>query len=390
MKKILVPIITLIVSLICLDNYAQEIAYESFGKGIKVQAKDSSFYAKIGFRFQSLFSSSLNLENDVWDRSMMIRRSRLKAEGWALSPKFSYKVELALSNRDIKGGSKTEFGNTANIILDAVLKYHINSNWSLWFGQTKLPGNRERVFSSQKLQFVDRSLVNARFNLDRDVGVQLHHKGNIGNLVVKEAFSLSLGNGRNVIINDENGYQYTGRIEFLPMGEFTGKGDYYGADLAREKTLKMAIGITADYNNNAFRSRGNLGSFLIDPVSEDYITDNLNTLFVDAIVKKNGFSSQAVYAIRKSPNSLGDFGVGQGLNLQAGYVFTNKVEFAARYSNINAELISSLNDQSEYALGFSKYFSGHNLKCQADLSYHDLELTEDDFLRFRLQVEFAL
>ena len=390
MKKILVPIITLIVSLICLDNYAQEIAYESFGKGIKVQAKDSSFYAKIGFRFQSLFSSSLNLENDVWDRSMMIRRSRLKAEGWALSPKFSYKVELALSNRDIKGGSNAEFGNTANIILDAVLKYHINSNWSLWFGQTKLPGNRERVFSSQKLQFVDRSLVNARFNLDRDVGVQLHHKGNIGNLVVKEAFSLSLGNGRNVIINDENGYQYTGRIEFLPMGEFTGKGDYYGADLAREKTLKMAIGITADYNNNAFRSRGNLGSFLIDPVSEDYITDNLNTLFVDAIVKKNGFSSQAVYAIRKSPNSLGDFGVGQGLNLQAGYVFTNKVEFAARYSNINAELISSLNDQSEYALGFSKYFSGHNLKCQADLSYHDLELTEDDFLRFRLQVEFAL
>ena len=388
MKKILVPIITLIVSLICLDNYAQEIAYESFGKGIKVQAKDSSFYAKIGFRFQSLFSSSLNLENDVWDRSMMIRRSRLKAEGWALSPKFSYKVELALSNRDIKGGSNAEFGNTANIILDAVLKYHINSNWSLWFGQTKLPGNRERVFSSQKLQFVDRSLVNARFNLDRDVGVQLHHKGNIGNLVVKEAFSLSLGNGRNVIINDENGYQYTGRIEFLPMGEFTGKGDYYGADLAREKTLKMAIGITADYNNNAFRSRGNLGSFLIDPVSEDYITDNLNTLFVDAIVKKNGFSSQAVYAIRKSPNSLGDFGVGQGLNLQAGYVFTNKVEFAARYSNINAELISSLNDQSEYALGFSKYFSGHNLKCQADLSYHDL--TEDDFLRFRLQVEFAL
>jgi hypothetical protein len=390
MKKILVPIITLIVSLICLDNYAQEIAYESFGKGIKVQAKDSSFYAKIGFRFQSLFSSSLNLENDVWDRSMMIRRSRLKAEGWALSPKFSYKVELALSNRDIKGGSKTEFGNTANIILDAVLKYHINSHWSVWFGQTKLPGNRERVFSSQKLQFVDRSLVNARFNLDRDVGIQIHHKAKIGNVIVKEAFSIALGNGRNVIINDENGYQYTGRIEFLPMGEFTGKGDYYGADLAREKTLKMAIGITADYNNNAFRSRGNLGSFLVDAVSGDYITDNLNTLFVDAIVKKNGFSSQAVYAIRKSPNSLGDFGLGKGLNLQAGYVFNNKVEFAARYSNINAEVISSINDQSEYALGFSKYFSGHNLKCQADFSYHDLELTEDDFLRFRLQVEFAL
>ena len=128
-------------------------------------AKDSSFYGKLGFRFQTLFSSSLSDGND-WERSMMIRRSRLKADGWALSPKFSYKVELTLSNRDIRGGGNPEFGNTANIILDAVLKYHINENWSLWFGQTKLPGNRECIYSSQKLQFVNRSLVNARFNLD--------------------------------------------------------------------------------------------------------------------------------------------------------------------------------------------------------------------------------
>ena len=135
-----------------IDTYAQGIAYGSFGKGIKVMAKDSSFYGKLGFRFQTLFSSSFSDGND-WERSMMIRRSRLKADGWALSPKFSYKVELALSNRDIRGGGNPEFGNTANIILDAVLKYHVNENWSLWFGQTKLPGNRERVYSSQKLQF---------------------------------------------------------------------------------------------------------------------------------------------------------------------------------------------------------------------------------------------
>ena len=50
---------------------------------------------------------------------------------------------------------------------------------------------------------------------------------------MKEAFAISLGNGRNVIIDDGNGYHYTGRIEFLPMGEFTGKRDYYGVDLTR-------------------------------------------------------------------------------------------------------------------------------------------------------------
>ena len=63
---------------------------------------------------------------------------------------------------------------------------------------------------------------------------KLYQKGNIGNIVLKKAFAISLGNGRNVKIDDdENGYQYTGRIEFLPMGEFTGKRDYYGVDLTR-------------------------------------------------------------------------------------------------------------------------------------------------------------
>ena len=84
------------------------------------------------------------------------------------------------------------------------------------------------------------------------------------------------------------------------------------------------------------------------------------------------------------------FGLGKGFNFQGGYVFNNNVELAARYTNINAAGISSLIDETEYALGFSKYFSDHYLRCQADLSYHDREIAAHDLLRFRLQVEFAL
>ena len=65
------------------------------------------------------------------------------------------------------------------------------------------------------------------------------------------------------------------------------------------------------------------------------------------------------------------------------------MELAALYTSINAAEISSLIDETEYTLSFCKYFSGHP-ECQADLSYHDRDIAEDDFLRFRLQVEFAL
>jgi phosphate-selective porin OprO and OprP len=34
-------------------------------------------------------------------------------------------------------------------VLDAVAKWNFAENFSLWFGQAKLPGNRERVISSQ-------------------------------------------------------------------------------------------------------------------------------------------------------------------------------------------------------------------------------------------------
>ena len=111
-----------------------------------------------------------------------------------------------------------ESGNTASIIYDAVVKWSFLPKWQVWFGQTKLPGNRERVISSQNMQFVDRSLVNARFNLDRDIGIQLHGSQQMGRFVVREIFAVSTGEGRDIIVqNPKNGHEFTGRIELLPL-----------------------------------------------------------------------------------------------------------------------------------------------------------------------------
>jgi hypothetical protein len=44
-----------------------------------------------------------------------------------------------------------------------------------WFGQTKLPGNNQRVVSSGSLEFTDRTINNSRFNIDRDFGLFLDY-----------------------------------------------------------------------------------------------------------------------------------------------------------------------------------------------------------------------
>ena len=377
---------------------AQNVSYKSFGDGLRVMAEDSTFGLKIGFRFQTLYLGALNLDTDEWNDQFLIRRARLKFDGFVLTPKLQYKVELGFSNRDTGGGGNIQHGFTSRIILDAVLKWSFHSNWSLWVGQTKLPGNRERVISSQKLQFVDRSLLNSRFNIDRDIGFQLRHQDKIGTrAILKEAFSFSMGEGRDVIVSNIGGYDYTFRLDYLPFGAFTNKGDYFSADLKREKTPKLAVGATYDFNDGAGKQRGQLGLFMIDSLGNQ-ITNDLHTVFLDAILKYNGFSFQMEYAHKTTeediiaPTELGDlrYATGTGFLLQGGYLFHNNLELGLRYANARSDsrMFSSINDSDEYTLGVSRYFSNHNLKVQSDITYRE-RLLGSDFFQFRLQFEMA-
>lgn len=382
-KKILFVAVIVTFSL---SSYSQDISKSKFGKGITIVAADSSFSMKFGFRIQSLYQVATNLENGDYEDGFQIRRSRIKFDGFAYSPKLVYKIELAIANSDMNSGAIPQSGNTSNIILDAALKWNFAKNWNLWFGQTKLPGNRERVISSQQLQFVDRSNVNSRFNIDRDAGIQLHYNAGKVNL----AGALSMGEGRNIIANNAGGYDYTFRAEYLPLGKFTDKGDYFGSDLRREPKPKLSIGVTGDFNDRATRERGQLGEFL--PVQRD-----LTTWFVDAHFKYRGLSSLLEYANRQSPDgptfldedgNPDSFYTGQGISWQAGYLFKNNFEIAARYTNVTPETITLRNENTQYTLGISKYFVDHALKIQSDITLEQ-EDTEDDVLMYRLQVELA-
>lgn len=370
--------------------------YPKFGKGIIFIAPDTSMSLKFNARFQTLLALKKPLiENADIEREMMIRRARLKFEGFLLTPRLEYKIELALSNKD-NGKVIKQGGEGANIVLDAVAKYEAFDNLEIWFGQTKLPGNRERVISSQALQFVDRSLVNSLFTLDRDLGVQVHHKFNVGQAVFKDRYAISMGEGRNITEADTGGLSYTGRIEFLPFGEFIKNGDYFDADLVREPTPKVSLAAGYSYNNNAVKSGGELGSFLKE-------SRDLKTFFADFMLKYRGWSVTSEYMNKQSDRNslLSDtsnfFQTGSGWNIQSGYLFKNNFEIAARYTVVNpskninlasqiVELKGFNNLTKEYTVGVSKYFKGHFLKIQTDASYIDEE-GADGVLRYRFQVE---
>ncbi|MFI1744517.1 porin [Thalassobellus sediminis] len=376
---------------------AQEISDTSFGKGlINFTAKDSSFSVKFAPRFQVRSMSSWDHDGNQYgspDHNFIVRRARLKFDGFAYSPKLKYKLELGLSNRDISGANQFN-RNTPRYILDAVIMWSFAKNWELWAGQTKLPGNVERVVSSANLQLIDRSLLNSRFNIDRDLGIQIRHKSNLGgNFLMREKFAISQGEGRNVTEGNEGGLQYTARLELLPFGTFKSKGDYSQSDLKREDKPKLMLGYTYNYNQDAVRERGFAGDYMIRTDGSIYETDQ-TTIFADAMFKYDGFSFMGEYAKRTANDEIateldgttptGDVVLtGNALNLQAGYLFKSNYEIAARFTTLKYEAITSTLPTKQYTLGVNKFIVGHKLKVQSDISYTSLNGDADN-ITFRL------
>ena len=383
---------------ICMSLSSQETNAPKFGKGLfNLIGKDSSFSMNISARMQMLGTSNWDVNNGLSNpsSSLLVRRARLKFSGFAYSPKLTYKLELGLSNRDI--GKASSFTNEApKYILDAVVKWNFSGNFVLWFGQTKLPGNRERVISSGDLQQVDRSLLNSRFNIDRDMGFQLRHHFNLTDtFIVKEMFAVSQGEGRNITTGNLGGHQYTSRVELLPFGKFASKGDYRGSDLKFEPTPKLAMGFTYDFNNDAVKNRSNQGSYMTNDTG--FYSTNISTVFVDAMYKHKGFSLMAEYAYRDAEDAFAknsdgtltgdEVQVGNALNLQTGYLLSKTLEISGRYTNIDWDSdITGKGAENQYTLGLSKYIVGHKLKVQTDVSYLDLATKTNQFM-YRLQVD---
>lgn len=364
----------------------------NFGKGIKFTSADSLFTLAISGRIQSLFAVNRNITNETAGADFILRRSRLNFQGTALNPNFTYRIQIGFAQGDITSANSQVENNL--VLRDAMLFYSAKKWLQLGFGQTKLPGNRQRQISSGNLQLVERSIANNNFTLDRDKGIWVYTNFNINKSVLRSTIAISSGEGR--IISARNGrLSYAGRVEYLPFGAFTNRGDYIGGDMERESTPKVSIAAVYNFNNAATRTMGQLGEFLFN--SE---TANIQYFGGDFMLKYKGFSLESELYSRNSDKGIimnsedstqQNFVIsGTTFMLQSGYFLTKKNEIAARYAQItpDTKVASIMNSQKEYVIGFSHYFNQHNLKLQSDVTYLENGINKGFIYRFSGVVRF--
>lgn len=354
-------------------------SYYTADKKLGFTAKDSLFQVNIGFRIQSRFTY-INVENEDPIIEGEVRRLRLKLDGFVYNPKFGYKVQLGFSARDMATLGVNDKGN---VVMDGVLYYKATNKLTVAFGQAKLPGNNQLVVSSSALEFTDRTINNSRFNIDRDLGFFIQYLNQNHNKFSYNLFgALTTGEGRNWADKTNDGVSLTGKLELYPLGAFIKDGSHFEADLMREKTPKLMIAGAFNQNNNAVRTQGQLGSLL-------YEARTMQSLFLDSMLKYNGWAAELSYMNRNSANPLTvnpeDLSqtkfvfVGEGVDAQLSYVFPSNYQIAGRYSTQKvAKSIQDLApDATDMSLSVSKYVLSHKLKFQMEYSYGNLKFMDD-------------
>ena len=345
---------------------ASDGLYVEFGRGVSLISEDRDFTVTLRGRIQTRYTHRYDEDSETTDSFFAVRRARLALLGDLPSRSLAFYLQIGLAAGDMETGHPIP-------LRDAMVSWTPHRDFHLRAGQMKVPFSRERLISSSALQLSDRSLVNAEFSLDRDVGVQVTSQDLFG-LGGRLGYALGVfgGAGRNREGRGP-GLLYVARMQVQPLGAFT--DHLIEADLLRSTRPRLSLGAALGYHSDPRRVRSNQGSFWQDETRRHALH-----LATDLFAKWYGFSLQAEYIQRdmgptRSFAPPEDDGVGPerrdgwGAFVQSGYVFPSFTELAGRYTVVRPRHgESSLADVREAALALGQYFQQHDLKLQADVA----------------------
>lgn len=376
----------------------------ALGEGVRFRTGDRfSLQIRARMQLQGAFSlPSANAVDEGADAdvttSFMARRVRLVLSGHALTPELRYYFQLGFSYRDMESDRLVA-------VRDAYMTWQPHRDIGIRWGQMKVPYGLQRVVSSSALQMVDRSVVTAEFNLDRDVGVYLLSEdlGGLGGKLMYQAGVFG-GRGRNRFGGVDEA-MFVARFQVNPFGRFDHLSE---ADFSRSSEPRLSIGAGAAYHFNGVRTRSTHDG--------TYTFANFDFLNVGADLhfKWRGFTLMSEFFYRTTTDAPNYTRIdptdptetqveyarrGLGWYAQAGYMFPRMIEVTGRYGEIRSDVNTlamvtptnaggAMGSEREVGGGLNYYLAEHSLKVQLDyFRIWDPDDAADDRHQVRLQTQ---
>jgi hypothetical protein len=424
----------IILSILAIMSFSNQFAQNTrlssytFGEGYNFSNANGSTFRIQGYIQPSMDTEIYEDSDEPSATRFRMRRLRLRFSGQSANERFGYRLQVDLAGQD-EAQREGDVTDARNYLLDAYISYKVTRRIELIFGQrATYTDNRELFMNSNSLQLPERSRLTSAFASIREFG--LFAKGTFrtgGGTYLKPYVTITNGDGANVFGNDRGGLKYGARLDFLPFGLFTNFGQFRQADVVRELTPKLVIGVTGNYNDGITSRRGrNSGSiYYLNDINGNGVLDkgeerlpDYAKFGIDFLFKYKGFSVLGEYhksfvtdiasdinlrndiygddidvltdrfrgRVNPTSDEFRDYTpqeyvqrqlmLGEAYNIQAGYLFKNGFSIDARYTHLNADTQSFLNNATffnrpdYYTIGVSKYLSrSYGAKIQASYTW---------------------
>lgn len=367
-------------------------------KGFEFKTDDGRFSMQIQnrlqFRYAEPFDSDPRSLADLArdQSSFMVRRARFKVGGHAYWPWLKYYMQYDWSQPVLR-----------DFYLD-ISKY----SWAqLRLGRGKVFYNDERVTSSGKQQFANRSLINDIFTVDRQQGAQL-----FGRVFPGQWYDLSYaagvfsGMGVGERSNDDDNMMYSARLQWNLLGKVL---DFSQSDTEFHEKPSASLAFAAATNKSkctAFETDSNscraLPGFAVGKAGQFQV----NQMMEEFRFKWMGFSLQNEYHWKQVEDTLKNGADPTrntdlfGAYVQAGYfphglveVVPKQLELALRYAFVDPNADRSNDLQREVTAAINWFFSGHSNKLTFEISHLSVEdpvrLIEQSEERARMQWDIS-
>jgi phosphate-selective porin OprO and OprP len=360
-------------------------------KGFEFGDKDGNWFANVDLRAQLRYTGT-----DIDERSLAggserhedeaeLNRLRLKIGGNVLRPWIAYYYEQELTD--------------PQRLLDLRLTFEFEDWLQVRVGQWKIPFNRERVDSSGSQQFVDRSIANAYFTLDRQRGAAVSGRVLAGSPADSSySFGLYEPLGR----DGTGSYQdplLLARWQWNLLGRVL---DFSQSDIGyREQAAASLAAAAATYRGpyTAFSSSGGgqLDGFPAG-TSDQY---EVRQWLLETALQHRGASWQQEWHHKRVRDTV----AGTTTRLSGGYAqagvfphtllprFPSPLEFALRYAWVDPDDSIADDRKTEATLVANWFFRGHRNKLTMDYGWLTDGMTqpgESRQRRLRLQWDVSL
>ncbi len=339
----------------------------SYGKqGLQFDDGTGNNFLWFGVRLQTRWANSFVTQDALpgapvsSDSEFAVNRGRLKLGGHLFSPAFTI---------------YSEYDIVDNRLLDLRATYAFADWLSIRIGQWKSEFNRERIDSSGKQQFVERSVVTPWFTIDRQQAMMASGRIGKGSRVdTSYWFGRLSGAGRGGDTSEADGL-WLARAQWNFSGRVLG---FSQSAIGHPKEPAGSVAVAAVSGKSGYTSFSSAGGGQLpgfaDGESDRY---RLQQLMIETAYQHGGFSWQQELHWKDIDDEL----TGETRRLIGGYAqvgmffseifdsFPEPLELAIRFARVDPNRDLTDDTEKEYTIGSNWFFNGHRNKLTLDLSH---------------------